>query len=228
MAKQKQAGDTDAPSENALVPREAEASDLDALILPDVKEKKAIVAQSKPKTPQIVRRSPPTPDPDAAGRSRSSGIPSERVSARSPDRGRDRGSITPRSRTVSPGASEYARPTKSDRWGLLLFVAGLGALLGAIVYAMVLYTSTVQVPVMRLVVSSNPPGATIVLDGTNTGVLTPQIFQNIPSDREHFLELRLEGYEIHTRRLPASPDKREMLIDTPLRQLSAKSRDGKE
>jgi len=93
-----------------------------------------------------------------------------------------------------------------------LFVAGLGALLGAIVYAAVLYTGAHN-PVMRLVVSSTPPGAVILLNGSNTGVMTPQIFQNIPSDREHTLELKLDGYEPYLRKLPPSPELGELIID---------------
>jgi hypothetical protein len=118
--------------------------------------------------------------------------------------------VTPRSRTVLQ-TGDSAEP-RSDRWGLLLFVAGLGALLGAIVYAAVLYTGAHN-PVMRLVVSSTPPGAAVILNGTSTGVQTPQIFQNIPSDREHTLELRLDGYEPYIRKLPAAPELGELIID---------------
>jgi hypothetical protein len=116
--------------------------------------------------------------------------------------------VTPRSRTLRGDSAE----PRSDRWGLLLFVAGLGALLGAIVYAVVLYTGAHN-PVMRLVVSSTPPGAVILLNGASTGVQTPQIFQNIPSDKEHTLELRLEGYEPYQRKLPPSPELGELIID---------------
>jgi len=39
---------------------------------------------------------------------------------------------------------------------------------------------------------STPSGAAIYFDGTDTGAATPQIFNNIPSSKEHLLELRLD------------------------------------
>src|SRR6185503_19691129 len=111
--------------------------------------------------------------------------------------------VTPRSRTVLQPEDMVA--PRSDRWGLLLFVSGLGALVGAIVYAFVLYTGA-QNPTMRLVVSSTPSGAAIGFDGTNTGAVTPQIFNTIPSNREHVLELRLDGHDPYVRKLPPQPE----------------------
>jgi eukaryotic-like serine/threonine-protein kinase len=107
----------------------------------------------------------------------------------------------------------------SDRWGLLLFVAGLGALVGAIVYAVILYTGS-QTPLMRLEVRSTPAGASIVFDGTDTAAETPTVFQNIASNREHTLELRLEGYEPHTRKLPPAPEIGELIVNWTFKPVS--------
>jgi serine/threonine protein kinase len=150
------------------------------------------VSPGKPISTPSARRSPPTP----------ASLPAVKSSKPSP-------AVTPRSRTVLGNESAEQR---SDRWGLLLFVAGLGALLGAIVYAVVLYTGAHN-PMMRLVVSSTPPGAVIILNGIDTGVTTPQIFQNIPSNREHTLELKLDGFEQYERKLAPSPELGELIID---------------
>jgi serine/threonine protein kinase len=166
---------------------------------PKTRDDLAIVEPAKQSSGPMVRRSP-----------QSGSVPVLSPSKDKPISRPNNFPVTPRSRTVLQGG-ESAEP-RSDRWGLLLFVAGLGALLGAIVYAAVLYTGAHN-PVMRLVVSSTPTGAMIILNGAETGVQTPQIFQNIPSDRETTLELRLPGYEPYIRKLPPAPELGELIID---------------
>jgi serine/threonine protein kinase len=131
-----------------------------------------------------------------------------------PARATPSANVTPRSRTLVQGENEAVHP--SDRWGLFLFVAGLGALVGAIVYAIILYTGA-QAPVMRLEIRSTPAGASIVFDGADTAQQTPTVFQNIASNREHTLELRLSGYEPHVRRLPPSPEIGELIVNWTFR-----------
>ncbi|MCK6551825.1 hypothetical protein L6R52_38680, partial [Myxococcota bacterium] len=99
----------------------------------------------------------------------------------------------------------------SDRWGLLVFLAGLGALIGAVAYAALLYTS--QGPMMRLVVSTTPSGAQIFLDGKDTEMVTPQIIEGLRADRAHAIELRLAGHDAHRRTVSALPGSDEVLVD---------------
>jgi hypothetical protein len=127
--------------------------------------------------------------------------------------------VTPRSRTVL--ADAQGDVAASDRWGLLLFVAGLGALAGAIIYAVILYASA-QTPVMRLEVHSTPEGAAIYFDGSDTAAVTPSVFQNVAANQEHTLELRLEGFETHTRKIPPSPELGELVVNWTFRPLPAK------
>jgi hypothetical protein len=65
---------------------------------------------------------------------------------------------------------------------------------------------------MRLEVRSSPPGAAIVLDGMDTAALTPTVFQNVAANKEHTIELRLEGYEPYKKKLPPSPDLSQMMV----------------
>lgn len=122
--------------------------------------------------------------------------------------------VTPRSRTVV--RQTQTAVSTADRWGLLLFIAGLGALAGAIIYAVILYAGA-QVSVMRLEVRSTPPGAAIFFDGADTAALTPAVFQNVISSQEHTLELRLDGYETHKRKIPPASDLGELIINWTFR-----------
>ena len=101
-------------------------------------------------------------------------------------------SVTPRSKTVlDPDDPHY--PAGPDRMGLLIFVAGVGALLGAIGYAVFLYLSA-QNSVTELELRSQPSGAAIWLDGADTGAITPHSFRNVRTDRTHTVEFRRNGY----------------------------------
>jgi serine/threonine-protein kinase len=121
--------------------------------------------------------------------------------------------ISSRGRTViKPDVADPPSSVLPDRWGLMLFVGGLGALIGAIAYAIVLYASA-QSPVMRIEVRSTPVGASILFDGVDTAAQTPTVFQNVDSSKEHTIELRLQGYEPHTRVLPPSPELGELIVN---------------
>ena len=109
--------------------------------------------------------------------------------------------VTPRSRTVVASGGEPVEPVKGDRLGLLFFIAGLGALVGAVAYAVWLYTSQSSITEMQL--ETTPPGASILLDGADTGARTPHMLR-LPSDRPHAVEFQLEGYEPCARQVPAS------------------------
>lgn len=111
------------------------------------------------------------------------------------------GHVTPRSRTVL--APE--EPPKSDRLGLVFFIAGLGALVGAIVYAGWLYTSAKNT-VTAIELRSTPAGASILLDGADTGARTPHKFKNVPSDRPHVIEFRLDGHAPCTKNIAPSTE----------------------
>lgn len=99
--------------------------------------------------------------------------------------------VDPRSTTLF----EADRPTRSkpDRMGLLIFVAGVGALLGAIAYAFFLNLSA-QNAVTELELRSQPAGAAIWLDGADTGAVTPHTFPKVRTDRIHTVEFRRKSY----------------------------------
>ncbi|MBK6687202.1 MAG: serine/threonine protein kinase [Deltaproteobacteria bacterium] len=117
-------------------------------------------------------------------------------------------SVTPRSRTVFQ--NEAPTPGPKDRIGLVFFVAGLGALLGALGYAAWLYTHS-QTQLAELEVLSEPVGAKIILDGVDTGVKTPHVFPSIAGERAHTFELRLEGFQTCLRSIVPSGLKREQV-----------------
>lgn len=114
--------------------------------------------------------------------------------------------IDPSERPPSPRSRRA-----QDRFGLYLFFAGLAALLGAVVYAIALYQGS-RAPLMRIEVRSTPAGADIRFDGSETGARTPTVFQNVASDREHTIELHLEGYPPHTRKILPSPDRPDLTV----------------
>ncbi len=104
--------------------------------------------------------------------------------------------VTPRSRTV---LAEDA-PEKSDKLGLVFFIAGLGALVGAIAYAVWLWQGS-QAPLVEVSLSTTPPGAKILLDGSDTGAKTPFTFKNLEGNRAHSIQFELDGYTTCVRAL---------------------------
>jgi hypothetical protein len=101
------------------------------------------------------------------------------------------GAVTHRSRTV---LAPDGVPPKSDKLGLVFFIAGLGALVGAVAYAVWLWSSS-QSPLVEVSLTTTPPGARIILDGADTGAATPHRFSNITGDTAHRIEFRLKGYQ---------------------------------
>jgi serine/threonine protein kinase len=112
--------------------------------------------------------------------------------------------VTPRSATVV-GDEGKGGKRKADKFGIWFFIAGLGALVGAVIYAIVLLSEPSN-PTMSLVIQSTPQGASIVLDGFDTGAKTPQTIPSIRSDKPHTIELRLDGYEKFERRIEPAPE----------------------
>lgn len=122
------------------------------------------------------------------------------------------GAVTARSKTVlhSGETSPRAR-TKSDRVGLLFFLVGLGALVGAVIYAVQLLTQP-RGDTLSIRVESVPAGAVIILDGNDIGARTPQTISSLTTDRAHEIELRLEGYRPYGQRLEPSAELRHFEI----------------
>jgi serine/threonine protein kinase len=119
--------------------------------------------------------------------------------------------VSARSETVVAAEVRGEAPG-SDRVGLLFFLAGLGALVGAVAYAVWLFGS--RSPAMtEVVLESTPPGARILLDGADTGRRTPHTVR-IADDRPHAVELRLDGHPPCTRQLVPSGKERETLSCT--------------
>ncbi len=142
-----------------------------------VEKARAKVMDSKPPEPEgpVVSRQVRTADPAEAG------VPAESL-------------VTARSRTVLyDGEGRAAKPVRSDRLGLMFFIVGLGALLGAVIYAVQLLSQP-RADTLSLRVESVPAGALIILDGNDIGARTPQTISSLAADRPHELELRLEGF----------------------------------
>ena len=98
--------------------------------------------------------------------------------------------IRDRSQTVLATDDDDA---KGDRVGLIFFIAGLGALVGAVAYAVWLWQAS-QSPMIEVQLTTTPPGAKIILDGADTGAKTPHTFRNIEGNRPHSIEFRRDGY----------------------------------
>jgi hypothetical protein len=69
----------------------------------------------------------------------------------------------------------------------LFFIFGLGALVGAVIFAIVRLTE-IREPSVSLAITSTPPGAAIVLDGREIGAETPRTVPSLTlleADRRH-------------------------------------------
>lgn len=121
--------------------------------------------------------------------------------------------VTHRSQTVLGGDQKPAAPAGKDKLGLVFFIVGLTALIGAVAYAIWLYSSS-RSQMVNLVLHTTPPGATIYLDGADTGATTPQKFENIKGNKAHKLEFKLNGYQPCNRTVPAdSPAEVQIVCD---------------
>jgi eukaryotic-like serine/threonine-protein kinase len=146
----------------------------------------------------VVTRAPADPaDAPTAGEPPARGAPAAPVTTRSP------------TQVVTDDEPPQKR---TDRVGIFFFIAGLGALLGAIVYAVVLLNQP-RLPTMTLVIQSTPEGAAIVLDGNDIGARTPQVIPNIASDKAHKLELRLDGHVSYEHTIEPAQNLGEYVID---------------
>ena len=124
--------------------------------------------------------------------------------------------VTTRSETVVP-PDEAAHPKKSlsDRIGLVFFIAGLGALIGATIYAWQVLSGPDELTI-KLSIKSTPPGAAILIDGTDIGAVTPQLLPSIPSDKPHVIQLRLKGFLPYEQKLNPLPHAKEHEISATL------------
>ncbi len=143
--------------------------------------------------------------PSAAPTARSS-VPAPRSSE--PPASRDRVSrstgdgVTTRSATVLQ--SEIGNtPARADQWGIWFFIVGLGALVGAVVYAIVLLSGPNR-PIVNLDLQTVPPGAMIVVDGYDVGAVTPSSLPTT-ADERHRIELKLKGYAPFEQEIAPSP-----------------------
>ncbi len=84
---------------------------------------------------------------------------------------------------------------RGDRLGLLFFLAGLGALIGAIAYAVSLLAG--DGGVANVHIKTDPPGASVFLDGHDIGARTPLTIPSVAVGRRHEVELRLDGFPAH-------------------------------
>jgi hypothetical protein len=84
---------------------------------------------------------------------------------------------------------------RGDRLGVLFFLAGLGALIGAIAYAVSLLAG--DGGVANVHIKTDPPGASVFLDGHDIGARTPLTIPSVAVGRRHEVELRLDGFPTH-------------------------------
>jgi len=101
--------------------------------------------------------------------------------------------LTARSPTAMVQGEESTTSMRSDRLGIFFFVAGLGALIGAILYAAVLLSAP-KSPTMALVIESSPSHGQVLVDGNDIGAKTPVRIPEIGSDKPHIIEIRLPGH----------------------------------
>ena len=145
----------------------------------------------------------------------------ERRNARpiSMDIGRPVGSVPPPPENVAPSPrtkpsitpppSKKPSPSRSrrkDQLGIWLFVFGLGALIGALVYAGILIYGNSST--IHLVIRSEPKGAEIWLDGMDTGLTTPGEISDISADKTTRVELKRSGFKTYVRIIEPDPDNR--------------------
>gem|GEM_PF-2399456 len=95
---------------------------------------------------------------------------------------------------------------RKDQLGIWLFVFGLGALIGALVYAGILIYGNSST--LHLVIRSEPKGAEIWLDGFDTGLTTPGEMSDISADKSTRIELKRSGYKTYVRIIEPDPDNR--------------------
>ena len=157
-----------------------------------------------------MRKRHEAPSPPEARRSSAGGLRSDeypvgtdrlppRALVSSPD------GVTSRSATVlQPDADTRPPSARADQWGIWFFIVGLGALVGAVVYAIVLLSSSTA-RTMNLEVQSVPAGATVLVDGFDIGAVTPTSIPT-PADATHKIVLELEGYATFEREIEPSPE----------------------
>jgi hypothetical protein len=115
----------------------------------------------------------------------------------------------PQARVATMVAVEESGPNastrRSDKVGVVFFIAGLGALIGAIVYAAILLSAPKN-PTLALLIESSPGGASVFIDGSDIGAKTPVRIPEIGSERAHTIEVRLEGHAPCTKTIDPMPD----------------------
>ncbi|MFO0727632.1 MAG: serine/threonine-protein kinase [Myxococcota bacterium] len=120
--------------------------------------------------------------------------------------------VTARSATTMSSHQPPVDPGKrSDRLGIFFFVAGLGALVGAIIYAFILLGPSRATVALKLV--TKPEGAAIILDGHDTGARTPVTIPAVAADRPHEVELRLDGFVPHHTTVTPKSDEGETVVE---------------
>ncbi|MEE2904504.1 MAG: serine/threonine-protein kinase [Myxococcota bacterium] len=111
--------------------------------------------------------------------------------------------------SITPPPNKRASSVKAqrkDQLGIWLFVFGLGALIGALVYAGILIYGNSSS--LHLVIRSEPKGAEIWLDGIDTGLTTPGEMSDISADKSTRIELKHSGYKTYVRIIEPDPDNR--------------------
>ncbi len=102
-------------------------------------------------------------------------------------------------------AEESTTSARSDRLGIVFFIAGLGALIGAIVYAALLLSQP-KSPTLALVIESTPTHAAVFIDGSDIGARTPVRIPEIGADQAHTIEVKLDGHAPCTKTIDPMPD----------------------
>lgn len=129
-------------------------------------------------------------------------VPSERAVARDPAES-----------SFGPGTEARRAPaTTSPRWDLIVFITGLLALVGALIFAAL----PIGPEEVRVQVLSKPPGAAVWVNSVDTGLTTPTHLAH-PSSGTILVELRRAGFLPCQRKLSADDRVRRIVLECQLR-----------
>ena len=108
------------------------------------------------------------------------------------ERGADRGLERDRSRDRGPAVSDLSSPAGGRR-SVLLAAAGVTVALAAVVVVVGLIVTQGPGPA-TLVVRSEPRGASVLVDGRDSGEKTPALIRGVQSGEPHKVRLELAGH----------------------------------
>jgi serine/threonine protein kinase len=110
------------------------------------------------------------------------------------------------------GTGSVTQPRTSVNKAPFLAVAAVAVLAGVAMASLVSLVSQ-DSNGLRLVITTEPEGAHIVIDGTPLGLHTPQVLENLRYDQTHDIELHMDGFVHYRQRVEPTQSARELEID---------------